>query len=108
MAKAVDTGTPPANVVARDKIKELITNKAATRGGKALVEEISPTNNKLEIKRLLEEANHAYTIITRYKEPPFGGIRDLYETLQKAKIYSVLRPTEFLNVIGLNNYCISL
>ncbi len=83
------------------KIKELIIRKAATRRGKELADQISPTNNALEIKRLLEETNHAYTIITKYKEPPFGGIRDLHETLQKAKIHSVLRPTEFLNVIGL-------
>lgn len=89
------------NLLEFHKIKELIISKAATLRGKELVNEISPTNNKLEIMRLLEETNHAYTIITRYKEPPFGGIRDLHETLQKAKIYSVLRPTEFLNVIGL-------
>ena len=84
-----------------DKIKDLIIRKASTLHGKELVSNISPTNNALEIKRLLEETNHAFDIITRYKEPPFGGIRDLHETLQKAKIHSVLRPTEFLNVIGL-------
>ena len=84
-----------------DKIKDLIIRKASTLHGKELVSNISPTNNALEIKRLLEETNHAFDIVTRYKEPPFGGIRDLHETLQKAKIHSVLRPTEFLNVIGL-------
>ncbi len=84
-----------------DKILELIIKKASTLHGKELVSNISPTNNALEIKRLLDETNHAFDIVTLYKEPPFGGIRDLHETLQKAKIHSVLRPTEFLNVVGL-------
>ena len=84
-----------------DKIKDQIIRKASTLHGKELVNEISPTNNALEIKRLIDETNHAFDIITRYKEPPFGGIRDLHESLNKAKIHSVLRPTEFLNVIGL-------
>lgn len=89
------------NTLEFDKVKALIKNKAHTLKGKVLVEEFAPTNNSLEIKRLLHETNHAYDILVKYKEPPFGGVRDLTETLTKARIYSVLKPTEFLNVIGL-------
>ena len=84
-----------------DKVKEVVVKKAHTFRGKELAMQIAPTNNVLEINRKLKETNHAFRIITLFKEPPFGGIRDLYETLNKAKIYSVLRPTEFLNVVGL-------
>ncbi len=84
-----------------DKVKSLIKEKAHTYKGKELVNEITPTSNKLEITRKLNETDHALKILIHYKEPPFGGIRDLSETLQRAKIYSVLRPTEFLDVVGL-------
>jgi DNA mismatch repair protein MutS2 len=84
-----------------NKIKTMIENYAQTTLGKFLVSEIEPTNNYLEIERKLKEEDHALKIITLYKEPPFGGIRDLKETLKKAQIYSVLRPNEFLDIIGL-------
>ncbi len=84
-----------------DKVIALIKQKAHTLKGKEIVECFHPTNNSLEITRLLKETNHALKILNMYKEPPFGGIRDLSETLQKAKIYSILRPNEFLNVVGL-------
>jgi DNA mismatch repair protein MutS2 len=84
-----------------NKVKENLIRQASTKQGKELLRAISPTNNHLEIKRLLQETNHAHTIITQYKEPPFGGVRDMYEILERARIHSVLRPTEFLDVIGL-------
>lgn len=83
------------------KVKDRIVSYAQTRHGKELVEAIEPSNNRLEINRLLDETFHAFTIITKYKEPPFGGIRDLKEILGKARIHSVLRPNEFLDVVGL-------
>lgn len=84
-----------------DKIKALIVNKAHTTLGKELTEKITPTNNRLEIERKLKETSHALEIITEFQEPPFGGVRDLVETLKRAYIYSVLRPIEFLNVVAL-------
>ena len=84
-----------------DKVKALIKLKAHTKKGKEIVDTFEPTNNSLEVRRKLNETNHAFRILTQYKEPPFGGIRDLSETLHRAKIYSVLRPTEFLDVVGL-------
>ncbi len=90
-----------SQVLEFDKVKSLIVNKAQTVIGKKLTKEITPTNNPLEINRKLQETRHALDIIRLYKEPPFGGIRDLSETLQKAHIYSVLNPTDFLDVVSL-------
>ncbi len=84
-----------------NKVKSMLVNYAQTSLGKFLVKEITPTNNSLVIKRKLAETAHALKIMTLYQDPPFGGIRDLTETLKKAKIQSILRPTEFLDVIGL-------
>ncbi|MCD6482628.1 MAG: endonuclease MutS2 [Candidatus Izimaplasma sp.] len=84
-----------------DKVKLMIVNYAQTSLGKFLVKEIEPTNNSLVIKRKLSESAHALKIITLYQEPPFGGITNLTDTLKKAHIESVLRPTEFLDIIAL-------
>jgi len=84
-----------------DKVMALVTKKAQTSLGKELTSKITPTNNSLLINRQLKETNHALRIIRLYKEPPFGGIRDLVETLKRAHIYSVLRPTDFLDVVAL-------
>ncbi|MCK5388454.1 MAG: endonuclease MutS2, partial [Candidatus Izimaplasma sp.] len=84
-----------------NKIKATILTYAQTSLGKDIVSEIMPSNNFLEIERKLKESSHALKIITQYKEPPFGGIRDLTKTLKKAKINSILKPIEFLDIIGL-------
>ncbi|MBU1020882.1 MAG: hypothetical protein KJ847_06655, partial [Firmicutes bacterium] len=84
-----------------DKVKILIKDKAETFIGKTLVQEMTPSNNRLKINLKLNETAHALKILERYKTPPFGGIRDLSETLKKAQIYSVLRANEFLDIIGL-------
>ena len=90
-----------SNLLEFNKVKSMLVNYAHTSLGKFLVKEIAPSDNSLEIERKLSETAHALKIITLYKEPPFGGIRNLTETLKKAHIYSILRPSEFLDVIGL-------
>jgi DNA mismatch repair protein MutS2 len=89
------------NTLEFDKVKALIKLKAHTLKGKELVDQIGPTNNSLEITRKLDETDHALKIFIGYKEPPLGGVRDLSDILQKARIHSVLRPTEFLDIVGL-------
>ncbi len=84
-----------------DKVIDLIKGKAHTRKGKAIVESFAPSSNALEIKRKLHEANHAFRILTAYQAPPFGGVRDLTEILNKARVQSLLRPNEFLDIVGL-------
>jgi DNA mismatch repair protein MutS2 len=83
------------------KVIAAVKKHAHTIQGKVLVDAITPTNNALEINRLLDETNQALSILYHYQEPPFGGIRDVSESLQRAKIYAVLRPSEFLDIIGL-------
>lgn len=89
------------NLLEFNKVKSMLVNYAQTSLGKFLVKEITPTNNSLVIERKLAETAHALKIIVQYKEAPFGGIRDLSEVLKKAQIGSILRPNEFLDVIGL-------
>ncbi len=89
------------NLLEFDKVKTIIVDYSETFLGKELITSITPSNNHLEINRLLKETAHALKIIVLYKSPPFGGIRDLTDVLKKAQIQSILRPTEFLDIIGL-------
>ena len=84
-----------------DKVKAIVADRAHTVRGKAIAMAFAPSANELEIRRQLGETAHALDILNRYQEPPFGGIRDVTDILQRAKIYSVLRPAQFLDVIGL-------
>lgn len=84
-----------------DKVLQLIKDKAHTINGKEMVNLITPSNNHLLIMRLLNETAHALKILNEYQDAPFGGIRDISNTLKKAKVYQVLRPKEFLDVNSL-------
>lgn len=84
-----------------DKVKEIVKRYAHTIKGKSFINALQPTNNELVIRRSLQETNHALSILYAYQEPPFGGVRDVEETLQRAKIYSILRPSAFLDIVGL-------
>jgi DNA mismatch repair protein MutS2 len=83
------------------KIIDLIQSKAHTRKGKSIVATFAPSNNELEIRRLLNESDHALHILRGYQAPPFGGVRDLTDILKKARIQSMLRPNDFLDIVGL-------
>lgn len=89
------------NILEFDKVLQLVINKAQTSLGKEQTSNITPTNNSLVIDRKLKETKHAFDILTLYQEPPFGGVRNLVETLKRAHIYSVLKPTDFLDVVAL-------
>jgi DNA mismatch repair protein MutS2 len=84
-----------------DKIKDQVRRYARSIQGKARVDALHPSNNELEVRRWLDETHHALTILERYQDPPFGGLRDVTETLQRARIHAILRPTAFLDIIGL-------
>lgn len=91
-----------------DKVIDLIKRKAHTKQGKAIVDTFAPSNNALEVTRKLHETNHAFRILTSYQAPPFGGVRDLSVILQKARIQSILRPMEFLDIVGLLDASINI
>ena len=84
-----------------NKVKEHITAYAHTTVGKEKVRGLRPSNNNLEITRKLNEVSQAKYITEGYKEAPFGGVRDVTDILQHAKIYATLTPKDFLDIVGL-------
>lgn len=84
-----------------DKVKTIIKSFAHTAVGKKKVLALAPTINPLVIERQLNETYQAKLIVEQYKEPPFGGVRDITTILKQIKIFSTLTPKDFLDVVGL-------
>jgi len=86
-----------------DKIKNQVANYASTYLGKEEVVKISPSANPLLINRLLTETNQAKSLLEVELFPPFGGVTDVTMHLKKARVYDILTPKEFLDIVDLLN-----
>lgn len=80
------------------KIIKMTAEKAATKIGKEIVENLEPVNNKDYIKERLAEVTALKSMINEFSTPPFGGVRDIRETLKKAAKGSVLSTEAITNV----------
>lgn len=81
------------------KIKERVAVYANTLLGKKKIIEIEPSANPLLINRLLNETAQANTLLMHELYPPFGGVRDVTNHLKKARVYDILTPREFLDIV---------
>jgi len=86
-----------------EKIKTTIASYASTNLGKKKVSEIEPSANPLLINRLLNETSQAKTLLIHELYPPFGGVKDVSMHLKKARVYDILTPKEFLDIVDLLN-----
>lgn len=68
-----------------NKIKEKVKKYAITKGGKELVENLAPYDSVYDVKNALEETNEAVNLIIKKGNPPFEGLRDVREGLERAK-----------------------
>ena len=81
-----------------NKIKEIIKKYAITSGGKKKVEKLNPYNSVYEVNRALEETKEAYDILIRKGNPPFGGLYDVREALDRAGKGGTLSLGQLLQV----------
>lgn len=80
------------------KISEMLAAKAETTLGKGLVEQLAPSTELEEVKRRLRHTDEAYVTIRLKGSAPFGGIRDVRSSLQRARIASMLAADELLDI----------
>ena len=81
------------------KIREMLAERAGSRMGKDLAENLLPSSDFETVReRLLEtaEAVRVYAV----SAPPLGGIRDIRESLKKGKLGAALAAEEILDVIS--------
>ena len=67
-----------------DKIRERLAYYAPTEGSKALARALMPTSSELIVKRTLAETDCAYTALAAKGMPPFGGVTDITDALDRA------------------------
>ena len=81
-----------------NKIKEILSKYAVTKGGKEKVLELEPYESAYEVREALKETKEAYEILTKKGNPPFEGLHDVREALEKAGKGGVLTPAQLLYI----------
>ncbi|GAB6170386.1 endonuclease MutS2 [Clostridium carnis] len=84
-----------------DKVKEKLKFFAVTSSGKELVENLEPYKTLFEVKNKLQESNEALDLLIRKGAPPFEGLFDVRESVERAKKGGVLSPGQLLRIGGM-------
>lgn len=81
-----------------NKIKEKVRKYAVSRGGKEKVDSLIPYASLYEVKNALEDTREAFEILTKKGNPPFEGLHDVREALERAGKGGVLNPSQLLYI----------
>ncbi|MGL5381443.1 endonuclease MutS2 [Clostridium sp.] len=84
-----------------NKVKDKLKYYAITKGGKEFVDSLMPYNTIFEVNNKLQESNEALDILIRKGNPPFEGLFDVREALERAEKGGVLSPGQLLRVAGM-------
>lgn len=80
------------------KIRSLLAEKAATRLGREVCEQLIPSTEVLEVQHRQQETAEARALLRGGRSLPLGGIHDLRETVRRCAAGGVLDPQELLDV----------
>ena len=80
------------------KIKENLKKYSKTQGGKALIDKLTPYETKYEVEIALKETKEALDMLVTKGAPPFEGLYDVREGLQRAAKGGVLSPGQLLRI----------
>lgn len=81
-----------------DKVKNKLRKYAITSGGKELIDSLSPYNSIYEIEHKLEETNEALDILIKKGAPPFEGLHETKEEIERAVKGGTLNPSQLLKI----------
>lgn len=84
-----------------NKVKDRLRGYAITASGKQLVDNLSPYESSFEVKNKLEESNEALDILIRKGAPPFEGLHDTKEAIERASKGGTLAPGQLLRIGGM-------
>lgn len=86
-----------------DKIIERLAKYSETDLGKKMIRQLIPSNNQDEVVKWLEESQEAKQMIERFDSAPMGGVLNLENALQRAKLGASLNIEELQAVVSLEN-----
>ncbi len=81
-----------------DKIRERLARFAPTEGSKALARALMPTTSAMMVKKTLAETDTAYTALAAKGMPPFGGVTDILDSLDRADRGAAITLPELLAI----------
>ena len=80
------------------KIKEKLRTYAVTSGGQELVDKLAPYSSAYEVREALEESREALELLIKKGNPPFEGLHDVREGIERAKKGGCLNPAQLLYI----------
>lgn len=81
-----------------NKVKNKLRSYAVTSGGKELIDSLSPYNSIYEVENKLEETNEALDILIKKGTPPFEGLHETKEELERAGKGGTLNPGQLMKI----------
>ncbi len=81
-----------------DKIRQMLSDVAPTEGSKAMATELMPSESIAEVRTLLAETDAAKAMQSLKGMPPFYGIADVTDSLERADKGAVLSTRELLDI----------
>ncbi|WP_035286482.1 endonuclease MutS2 [Brevibacillus massiliensis] len=81
-----------------DKVIALLVDKASSLLGKERAGNARPFTNIEEVRLALQATDEASTVLRVKGSVPLGGIRDIRGPIQRARLGSILSPSELLDV----------
>ncbi|GAA0114535.1 endonuclease MutS2 [Clostridium senegalense] len=88
-------------VLEYNKIKEQLKKYTKTPAARELIDKLTPYDNLYEVKEHLEETKEAFKLLTTKGNPPFEGIYDVREAINKAKKESSLTCEQLLRIASM-------
>lgn len=81
-----------------DKIIDMLSKRAQSSLGKEMCLDLKPVYSMYEVGERLSETKEAFEIVLRWGSLPLEGIRNVGDTLKRAKMGFTLTPGELLGV----------
>ena len=81
-----------------DKILELLKNEATCDDAKEMALEIQPTADFMEVCRLLNQTEDAFSLLARFGAPSFSGLKNINNPLARANAGGSLNQRELLKI----------
>lgn len=81
-----------------NKVKDKLKKFAVTSGGKELAEKLVPYESAFEVRNALDESKEAYELLVKKGNPPFEGLHDVREGIERAAKGGTLTPGQLMYI----------
>ena len=81
-----------------DKIKEILKRYTASNAAKSLIEELEPYESSYEVRRALKESEEALKLLGKKGSPPFEGLYDVRDAIERASKGGTLMAGAILKI----------